>query len=93
MGAAMATFLTQSLVFVAQIYLAIRLVNLSLSAGLFFRFVGFILLVGIVAYGLQSSYFTWPWQYGFLLSMAIGLVSAFGLKLLDLRSWLSWLGL
>jgi O-antigen/teichoic acid export membrane protein len=92
MGAALATFLTQSLVFVAQVYLAIRLLNLSFSADLLFRFAAFLLLVSVAAYGLQSSYFVWPWQYGFLLSMLLGLVAAFVLKLLDLRSWLTWLG-
>jgi O-antigen/teichoic acid export membrane protein len=93
MGAALATFITQSLVFVAQVYLAIRLVNLSFSTDLIFRFTGFLLFVGVIAYSLQSSYFILPWGYGFLLSMLVSVAAAFVLKLLDLRSWLTWLGL
>ncbi|MEL7222070.1 MAG: polysaccharide biosynthesis C-terminal domain-containing protein [Bacteroidota bacterium] len=90
-GAALATFITQSLVFGAQIYLVIKLLKLSISMELLLKFSVFTLLMIAIAYGLHSNAFDWIWYYSFLGSILLGLVAAFILKLLDVKSWLNWL--
>ncbi|MEM1216125.1 MAG: polysaccharide biosynthesis C-terminal domain-containing protein, partial [Bacteroidota bacterium] len=87
-GAAQATFWTQAIAALGQIWLAYRIMKLHVQPELIGRFVGFVLLLGGAGYGLLSATWPLPWWLGFVLLLVTGLVLAFVFKLLELRTWL-----
>lgn len=90
-GAAFATFATQSLAFIAQLFLAHHLLDLKSDWLLWLRF-------GLFALGLTLTVFIMETQFPssllivkFMSLVSIGIILAFGLKLLDVKSWLLWI--
>lgn len=91
LGAAMATFITQGITFVAQLFLARRYLNLNWAPGLFLRLLALAVVVSGLGYYLNVYLPQFYWLVKFLGCICAGILTAFGLRLLDLRSWLSWL--
>ncbi len=93
LGAAMATFVTQALTFLAQLLLAQKLLALPAAPKLTLRIIllaGLLILAGL---SLQKALPTTSWLVKFLLTISAGGILAFALQLLDLKSWLQWLGI
>ncbi len=89
-GAALATFITQSIVFLAQVVLAMRLLKLSWAPSLLMQLLLFSGLIWLVGWALSGSSLSWHWSVKFLACVSVGGLLAFLLRLLDLRSWLAW---
>lgn len=92
-GAAVATFVTQAFAFLAQVVLAQRLLPLHFAPDLITRLLLLVALLIGGGYLLQEQLPVWAWGVKFLLLICLGAILAFALKLLDVRSWLDWLGL
>ena len=93
LGAAMATFYTQALTFLGQLILAQRLLKLDIQPKLILRFLLLAVLLVLSEMALQALLPTSRWLVKFLLAISAGGVLAFALQLLDVKSWLEWLGL
>lgn len=91
LGAAIATFTTQGLVFVAQVLLAVRLLDVRWAPHLLAQLLLFAGLSTLVAWGWSNYLTHWPWSVKFLASVCSSGILAFLLRLLDLSSWLAWL--
>lgn len=92
-GAAIATLLTQSFTFLAQVILAQRLLQLRWLPVLLIRFaVLALLLVGAISL-MQNHWSAVDWAVKFVLAICIGAILAFALGLLDVKRWLEWLGI
>ncbi|MEM9261882.1 MAG: polysaccharide biosynthesis C-terminal domain-containing protein, partial [Bacteroidota bacterium] len=87
-GAALATFTTQSIVFTVQLWLAVRLLKLKIDLGLILRFIILACLLIFTSHGLQQ--YAWPNLLEMGLLVTTGLISALLLRLLDVREWLSF---
>lgn len=79
-GAAIATFLTQSVVFIGQFVLARRMLHLKEGAALFIKVLLFGVLIFVAAWQLSiESSLSWWWRFGGVL--VVGLVLSLGLGL------------
>ena len=92
-GAAIATLLTQSFTFLAQVLLAQRLLQLNFLPVLLVRFMLFIGLLAGLTWLMQNHWDSVGWAVKFVLAISIGAVLAFALGLLDVKRWLEWLGI
>ncbi|PSR13629.1 MAG: polysaccharide biosynthesis protein [Bacteroidetes bacterium] len=90
-GAAIATLVTQSLAFTAQLLLAQRLLHLPTAPGLVLRFAALAAILASAGYYLQLPTLAWPWLTKWLICLGIGAAAAIGLRLIDLKNWLGWL--
>lgn len=87
-GAAFATFTTQSMAFIAQLFLAHQLLDLKLDKLLWMRF-------GLFTSGLILTVFIMETQFAhrlllvkFISLVLVGIILAVALKLLDVKSWI-----
>ncbi|MEL7423843.1 MAG: polysaccharide biosynthesis C-terminal domain-containing protein [Bacteroidota bacterium] len=92
LGAAVATFATQTLTFLAQLLLAQKLLELRTNYKLILRIILLAVLLILVERALQFWLPITFWLVKFLLTISAGGVLAFALQLLDIKSWLQWLG-
>lgn len=88
-GAAFSTFATQTLVFVAQLFLAHYLLNLKFDWRLWGKFGLFVLCLILILFVFQTFFLDTFWFVKLLLFALLALVLAFALKLLDVKSWLA----
>lgn len=91
LGAAQATFVTQTLTFVAQLALAKHLLRLPTAPDLLFKLVLLGLLLCSLGYYLSNHLLSVPLFVKFSGCISVGILGAFALKLLDVKSWWSWL--
>lgn len=91
-GAAIATFVTQSFTFLAQLILAVRLLKLKVVSSLLLRLLALVTLLAGLGYFLALPVLPLPWAVKFLLAISAGGILAFALRLMDIKSWLEWLG-
>lgn len=87
LGAALATLITQTGVFVGECLLSYRLLPLKPDRDVFIRstlLIGGILLIHL----LVLPFFNGSWMFKFLLGLAGGLLLSFFLRLIDLPYWL-----
>lgn len=90
LGAALATCITQYMVWLAQIELVRRTFKKPVQWLLSLRF----LLLGVfcfLAFHLIRNQFDWPWVYRFLLCFPVAIVFAFGLGLVKWQQVLAFL--
>ncbi|MCB0635583.1 MAG: polysaccharide biosynthesis C-terminal domain-containing protein, partial [Lewinella sp.] len=92
MGAAWATFATQSGIFAAQLGLSVRHLALPVNPPLVVRILLFTALLAAAGYGWREWTGDWHWLVKFTGSVCTGGLLAFVFRLLDLKSWLQWLG-
>ena len=91
LGAAIATCVTQFLVFLGQVLLAYRELKLRFVPQLVLRL--FLFLTAVVGIGyLLSGLESWNWTVKFLLHISAGIGLAFLFKLLDVRKLLGIIG-
>jgi len=83
-GAAIATFVTQMGVFLAQLWLAYQLLPLRTQWRSVFALGTLAVLVVVFGYSL-NTYTTWPWPWRFLFTGLAGLLLALALRLFDFR--------
>lgn len=88
-GAAAATFATQSAAFVAQLYLATRLLPLNWAWWLIIRFAILAAVLASLGWYLSSSANASNWVVNFSLLILSGGVLAFLLRLLHPKDWLA----
>jgi O-antigen/teichoic acid export membrane protein len=91
LGAAQATFITQSLTFLAQLALAKYLLQLPFAPALLLRLILLSGLLVALGYYLNTHLLSVPLFVKFSTCICAGILGAFALKLLDLKSWWSWL--
>ncbi|MEN0004599.1 MAG: oligosaccharide flippase family protein [Bacteroidota bacterium] len=84
LGAAMATCLTQFLVFFAQILLAKKELKLGVRIDMILRMLFFFALQLMLTYAMMS-FLAAPWLVKFLASISCGLLFSFIFRLIDLR--------
>ncbi len=87
-GAAMATLVTQSLVFVGQYGAAHRILHLPHDWGLWLRAAALAAIVAGFSAACPAFLPGWPWLVHFLASMGVGGIAALALGLIDVRAWL-----
>ena len=92
LGAAWATFATQSGIFAAQLGLSVRHLALPVNPPLVVRILLFTALLAAAGYGWREWTGDWHWLVKFTGSVCTGGLLAFVFRLLDLKSWLQWLG-
>lgn len=92
-GAAIATFVTQCFTFLAQVLLALRLLELKFAPALLTRIAALAGLIILGVFSMDQALMPVGWGVKFLLTISAGAVLAFALRLLDVKSWLEWLGL
>lgn len=87
-GAAVATLITQSLVTICHIFLAMHTLNLAFRPLKVLRLAGFITCV----FGLSYFLYHYPsdaWLFQFLLSFILGILLAFAFRLIHLKTLIS----
>lgn len=91
LGAAIATFFTQLLTFVAQLILAKQYLKLAFAPDLLLRLILLFVLASLLGYYLQAYGPAIHWSVKFVGCICSSVLLAFALQLLDLKSWWSWL--
>lgn len=88
LGAAQATFITQGGIFITQLALAVRQLELRTDWGWVLRLLGFALAAGVSAWAWQHVAWDVPWVVKFVLAILTALFWAFPFRLIALRQWL-----
>lgn len=83
-GAAIATFITQTGVFLAQLWLAYKLLHLRTEWRSMLGLGALAVLVVVLGYSL-STYTTWSWPWRFMLTGIAGFFLALALRLIHFR--------
>lgn len=91
LGAAIATFFTQLLTFVAQVFLAKHYLKLAFAPDLLLRLLLLLGASSFLGYCLQTYGLTIHWSVKLIACICTSVLLAFTLKLLDLKRWWSWL--
>lgn len=84
-GAAIATFVTQFGVFLAQLGLAYRLLNLRTEWQSVLALAALTTLVLVFGYSLKT-YTLWPWPWRLILTGVAGVIASVGMRLIDFRA-------
>jgi len=84
LGAAKATFITQTIMAIGQIILVYQVIKVKISLRLLFSIVVFGLLCALI-FGSIYAYTSVGWVYGVLLSTSFAVIAALLLKLVDLK--------
>jgi O-antigen/teichoic acid export membrane protein len=84
LGAAIASCITQGLVFFAQLFLAKQELKLRFAADMLIRILLFMAVLFAAMYWCFEN-INWGWLYRFILCLGLGGVLAFLFKLIDLR--------
>ena len=84
LGAAKATFITQTLMSIGQIVLAYQLINVKISNRLLLSIVVFGLLCALI-FGSIYAYIPLGWVYKAMISISFAMIAALILRLVDLK--------
>lgn len=89
-GASIATLITQGLVLIAQIILAIQLVDLKVKPKMIGQLLLYVTACFLIGYAFQSN-LSYNWQIKFILTLICSGLAAFLLKLVNLKDALTFI--
>lgn len=90
-GAAAATCMTQFLVFFAQVLASRRQGLLGAAPGLAIRLFAYVVAVAAINQAFHSPQLPFSWEWRFLAALAVSLLPALALRLIEPRQMLAWL--
>ena len=83
-GAAITSLVTQSFTAIAQVFIAKRILKLSINWKLIFTLLLFV--IGVVGLGLITRHLLANWVLGFFLTAGLSAALAFGIRLISLKN-------